>query len=659
MQIENNQEKKQKQFATEIIPKIHSQNLNFCWGIGNELFLFGGSTSAFYCPKKQRKEINSQENNIYILSWDTTNNESISKFLSQTHSIFVKLQMKQNQLSNTDTLEASQGYRIALQNLKQNLIKQLDESNEDFQLNLDLANSVNPKAFKDEIESEAKLVDIMERVFHLCENFFLLHSKYPSFSFVRWFQLNFTDQLEIESIDTESIKWNKICRSIIHGKFENAINLLAKFPPNQTIQNTQKILQEFPELKYQTHLTIYRKQFQNWRKKCDKIYNSNEEIKQNPNLSAIYKILLGDENEINQRTDSWIERFASKLLFIYPNLEIQSFGSKAKECFTEKEKKERINDLDQIYLDILSLNTSRALLRIYSQIGNTWLSAHLSDLLFHIDSIQKDVLPTLGTDIREFFVLEFCQTLLSNPSRMPILVDYLISCQKMGKMLLSEIVQRQNIDDEFIYKKLLNICQNNQLDLEYKTICQIYGMKSFSSHKFPSGINALLEAEKIEIVNSGINRFFKKIVSEEIPLYQIQLVIESLESDKQNQTSKKVLFLKHYKELCEYFQENQMDKAGRLILEIMKKEIAPKMFWLTLIWDAIVIMEEEEKKIEQEQFQKNSIFNHDSIMFFLTKVKEITSSHQANEYTQYISKDQLQVIRFNLIRALPIRIGLK
>jgi len=314
-----------------------------------------------------------------------------------------------------------------------------------------------------------------------------------------------------------------------------------------------------------------------------------------------------------------------------------------------KEKKYKKTLTDNILLVIVNKDPHTIIRDIGANIG-FWCSAHLTDLLYHCNMLEKEMLP-FGTDVREYFLLSYGSSLQSTYGMWQITAQYYKYCPKLGRRYLEELIDHESVDTEKKAMKLVAFCERSGLDDSSKDVCRRFAMRKMQEGCYGSCVYWLVRAKDYaklaDITDKLLDNFYQKGISEDIENAVNHLGFDAAIDPKQEKSPniliEKFAFMKLYKQLTSCWEQRNYNQAASTIVELLMSKQTPRKFWLSLLIEAVPILE-----------AKEIYFNNKETLQLMNCLEQICISHRKKEYldARGISEEQIQVIRLALARNL-------
>lgn len=276
-------------------------------------------------------------------------------------------------------------------------------------------------------------------------------------------------------------------------------------------------------------------------------------------------------------------------------------------------------------------------------LSNWWFVAHLTDLLDHCKLLQSHNL-YFGSNMREFLLLEYASGLFAHPSLWQLGVDYFDYCPKLGRVSLELHIERIPLNTEQKALKVLRICEQRQMTEQVRSICKILAMKAVRNNRLGSALSWSIRAKDAAFATLVSDRFLRDYC--ERGCFSDLDLIDNL--GPAMMLSDRLTFLGKYREFHRMYGEKRFADAASLLLSLMTSRIAPRSFWMTLLTDALPLLE-----------QKQVIFSAEQTYELMRCLEDLTSRrpvHGESDIQQLQDEDiettKVEMLRLALARNL-------
>uniref|UniRef100_A0A8C6LXB5 Nuclear pore complex protein Nup85 n=1 Tax=Nothobranchius furzeri TaxID=105023 RepID=A0A8C6LXB5_NOTFU len=282
--------------------------------------------------------------------------------------------------------------------------------------------------------------------------------------------------------------------------------------------------------------------------------------------------------------------------------------------------------LDSILLAAFEFDIHQVIKDCSIALNNWWFVAHLTDLLDHCKLLQSHNLH-FGSNLREFLLLEYASGLFTHHSLWQCAVDYFDHCPEFGRVYLELQIERVPLDTERKALKVLRICEERQMSEQVRSICKIMAMRAVRNNRLGSALSWSIRAKDAAFATLISERFLQDYCAK--GTFSDLDLIDNLGSTML--LSDRLTFLGKYREFHKLYGEKCFSDAAKLLLSLMTAKIAPQSFWMTLLTDALPLLE-----------QKEVIFSAEQTYELMYCLEELTSS--------LITEEDVEVTKVEMLR---------
>ncbi|XP_068192136.1 nuclear pore complex protein Nup85 [Antennarius striatus] len=602
--------------ATTNIPAVGAgKHLGFSWGPGDILLYethykdsgFSGASGSG-CPIIH--EVRKDED-IY--------SPILRKLFNESHHIFVGLQTIGDDVPSKNKkpqfVSISKNYRSVIRACMEELL-QVAVSTKVAEVAMHHGNQVS-------------ILLAIELIWNLCEVLFIDAAPAGSLllHLLDWVRLHKADVdekakqvLQIESPAEHRDYWDVVVSYVMQGRLEEARQMLVKQATLQPAARSMyklmdSLLSKMPFYNpggTQT-LTEFDVKWRHWHEEVDRCLQDNS-FASNKHLEIICKILVGDEDTLLEHKEllsTWYHFLVTRLLFCHPTVKPIELHYYAQSCMTMFLDSRSVPEpLDSILLGAFEFDIHQVIKDCSIALNNWWFVAHLTDLLDHCKLLQSHNLH-FGSNLREFLLLEYASGLFTHHSLWQLAVDYFDHCPEFGRVYLELQIERVPLETEHKALKVLRICEQRQMSEQVRSICKIMAMRALRNNRLGSALSWSIRAKDAAFATLISERFLQD--------YCIRGTFSDLDLiDNLGPAmllSDRLTFLGKYREFHRLYGEKRFGDAAKLLLSLMTAKIAPRSFWMTLMTDALPLLEQKEVIFSAEQTHE--------LMFCL---EELTSS---------------------------------
>uniref|UniRef100_A0A8C5TXN8 Nuclear pore complex protein Nup85 n=1 Tax=Malurus cyaneus samueli TaxID=2593467 RepID=A0A8C5TXN8_9PASS len=540
--------------VTVVPGAVPRRQLCFAWGPAEVLVcetLFGRAGTGEGAPSTSRVFVVRRDQDIYI--------QTLRKLFNESHGIFMGLQRSEEELAGksrkAQLVQVSKNYRSVIRACMEDMHQ--------------AAISTRDPALQGQYSTQVSILSAMELIWNLCEILFVEAAAAGPLL------LRLLDWVRLHVCDVDSM-----VREVLSSENPSKHKLFWNLGNTQTLTEL--------ELKWQ-----------HWHEECQR-YLQDGTFASNPHMESICKILLGDEDAILEKKElmtTWYHFLVTRLLYSHPTvkpMELRFYAQSSMDLFLGGESSPE--PLDMILMAAFEFEMHQVIKECSIVLSNWWFVAHLTDLLDHCKLLQSHNL-YFGSNMREFLLLEYASGLFSHHSLWQLGVDYFDHCPQYGRVYLELHIERIPLSTEQKALKVLRICEQRQMHEQVRSICKIMAMKALRNNRLGSALSWSIRAKDAAFATLISDRFLKDYC--ERGCFSDLDLIDNLGPSML--LSDRLTFLGKYREFHRLYGEKRFPEAARLLLTLMTAHIAPCSFWMTLLTDALPLLEQKEVIFSAEQ----------------------------------------------------------
>ncbi|KAJ3600754.1 hypothetical protein NHX12_031729 [Muraenolepis orangiensis] len=541
----------------------------------------------------------------------------LRKLFNESHHIFVGLQTIREDLPNknkkTQFVSISKNYRSVIRACMEEL-QQGAVLTQDAELATQYGNQVS-------------ILLAIELIWNLCEVLFIDNAPGGTLllHLLDWVRLHKADVdekaqevLQSESPTEHHGYWDVVLSYVLQGRMDEARQMLLKWsalkPAARSMyKQMDNLLHKMPVYNPGGNktLTEFDVKWRQWHEEVDHCLQDNS-FASDPNLELICKILVGDEDALLEQKDllsTWYHFLVTRMLFSQPTVKPTELHYYAQSCLAMFDSGAP-EPLDSILLAAFEFDIHQVIKDCSIALNNWWFVAHLTDLLDHCKLLQSHNLH-FGSNLREFLLLEYASGLFTHHSLWQLAVDYFDYCPEFGRVYLEQQIEHVPLDTERKALKVLRICEQRQMSEQVRSICKIMAKRALRNNRLGSALSWSIRAKDAAFATLISERFLQDYCAR--GTFSDLDLIDNL--GPAMLLSDRLTFLGKYREFHKLYGENCFADAATLLLSLMTAKIAPRSFWMTLLMDALPLLE-----------QKEVIFSADQTHELIFCLEDLTSS---------------------------------
>ncbi|XP_040845625.1 nuclear pore complex protein Nup85 isoform X2 [Ochotona curzoniae] len=580
-----------------LIPGVNSQKKQMCfdWGPG-ELLVCETSYN-----RKEKLELVASCPFVYIIRKDVdVYSEFLRKLFNESHGIFVGLQRIEEELTGKSRkiqlVRVSKNYRSVIRACMEEMHQ--------------CAVAAKDPASSHKFSSQVGILSVMELIWNLCEILFIEVA--PAGPLL----LLLLDWVRLHVCEVDTL----------------SADVLGSENPSKH--------QGFWRLPGNTQtLTELELKWQHWHEECER-HLQDGTFASSPHLESLCKIMLGDEAALLEQKEllsNWYHFLVTRLLYSNPTvkpIELHFYAQSSLDLFLGGESSPE--PLDNILMAAFEFDIHQVIKECSIAFSNWWFVAHLTDLLDHCQLLQSHNL-YFGSNMREFLLLEYASGLFAHHSLWQLGVDYFDHCPELGRVSLELHIERIPLNTEQKALKVLRVCEQRQMTEQVRSICKILAMKAVRNNRLGSALSWSIRAKDAAFATLVSDRFLRDYC--ERGCFSDLDLIDNL--GPAMMLSDRLTFLGKYREFHRLYGEKRFMEAASLLLSLMTSQIAPRSFWMTLLTDALPLLE-----------QKQVIFSAEQTYELMRCLEDLTLGRPAcgEPDAQRLEDDDIETTKVEMLR---------
>ncbi|KAM8784854.1 nuclear pore complex protein Nup85 isoform 1-T1 [Rhynchonycteris naso] len=625
-----------------LIPGVNSKKMQMCfdWGPG-EMLLCETSFN-----KKGTLETVPGCPFIYIIRKDVDiYSKILRKLFNESHGIFVGLQRIEEELTGksrkAQLVRVSKNYRSVIRACMEEMHQ--------------VAIAAKDPLCGRQFSIQVSILSAMELIWNLCEILFievapagllLLH-------LLDWVRLHMcevdtvlADVLGSENPSKHEFFWNLVTILVLQGRLDEARQMLSKEADASPTSAGMclilgDLMRTMPVLSpgnLQT-LTELELKWQHWHEECER-HLQDGTFASSPHLESLCKIMLGDDTALLEQKEllsNWYHFLVTRLLYSHPTvrpIDLHFYAQSSLDLFLGGESSPE--PLDNILMAAFEFDIHQVIKECSIALSNWWFVAHLTDLLDHCKLLQSHNL-YFGSNMREFLLLEYASGLFAHHSMWQLGVDYFDYCSELGRVSLELYIERIPLTTEQKALKVLRICEQRQMTEQVRSICKILAMKAVRNNRLGSALSWSIRAKDAAFATLVSDRFLRDYCDR--GCFSDLDLIDNL--GPAMMLSDRLTFLGKYREFHRLYGDKRFVDAASLLLSLMTSQIAPRSFWMTLLTDALPLLE-----------QKQVIFSAEQTYELLRCLEDLTSGRPVHGEldAQPLQDDDIEITKVEILR---------
>nr|XP_018915410.1 PREDICTED: nuclear pore complex protein Nup85 [Bemisia tabaci] len=442
--------------------------------------------------------------------------------------------------------------------------------------------------------------------------------------------------------------WNTIIGLILQGNMEHSRALLRL----HSLADTEPFLQAHKFLRSRPVYSVYGGlslgeftiRWKTWQSTVQSEIHSGTFSSQK-HLLTIMKIVIGDESiteVIRKYCSTWYQYMVALLLYTDPTVKSYDLSYHAQQCINAYGGQERLKLLDVLILALLESDLQQVIQKLQFTSDSGWAVSHLSNLLYLCGRISFDKNYSKDSDsiqrLDERLLLDYGTLLLSHHSLWQIGVTYLDHCPSEGRARLELCLSALPIDNEARAKRIIQIAQEREMADVVASICKVLGMRSLKQNRLGNALVWAFRSQDSAFATHLADLFLQRYNKDGV--FQSSDILDHLGSAML--ICDRLTFLGKYCEFHQHYRNNQLKEAAILLTELLVSKLSPKYFWLTLLTDALPLLDSE----------LEPILSYSDTCQFLYCLEELISERLDSPTSQYSSQfeEKVKLIRLALAK---------
>jgi nuclear pore complex protein Nup85 len=157
----------------------------------------------------------------------------------------------------------------------------------------------------------------------------------------------------------------------------------------------------------------------------------------------------------------------------------------------------------------------------------------------------------------------------------------------IGRSVLGLLIDRVPLTSEKKAHKVLHLCQRFKLKEQAKCVCRVLAVRFIKAGRMGAALEWAVGAKDTRLICHIAERYMTDY--QNAGRMRDLRVLRTLDQDMFLSTD--LTFLGRYCEFVTLFEQERFTEAGSLLVELLSAEVVPKKFWLTLLTDALPLLD--------------------------------------------------------------------
>ncbi|KAF2361424.1 Nucleoporin Nup85-like [Trinorchestia longiramus] len=410
--------------------------------------------------------------------------------------------------------------------------------------------------------------------------------------------------------------WQIIYELVCQGRLSDARQLLHQHPHSHSdaFIAMEEILRKMPT--YQAYSGVSEGEFlvrwQHWQGECVMRLQVGEFAAWG-HLKKLAEILSGNaasilsvttlSNDVGGRSGgSWVPHLLASLLFTQPNITLHRLHDAATRAVAEC--RANLSDLDNILLTAMQGDSLQVIRWCQKTLDNLWLSAHLTDLLYHAVTSQQSTYPLL-TAMRESVLQDYALELADHPSLWQVGLVYLDYCGPSGlrdaSPLTSMLLERVPLTSDAKAHKVISMAEQRNLDDVVRGVCRVMGRRAANEGRLAAAIWWAVRAKDAPFTSHTAHQVLHRYLSSG-EFQSSALLLDHL--GPAMLLSDTLTFLGKYREFHSLYLRGDHKRAADLLVTLIASKLAPQYFWPVLLLDVLPLLQQADDAPDSEEGQE-------------------------------------------------------
>ncbi|KAF6209845.1 hypothetical protein GE061_015597 [Apolygus lucorum] len=477
-------------------------------------------------------------------------------------------------------------------------------------------------------ENWVGVLDNIDHIWHVCE---LLHLDVIPGDIVlskllEWTRLHSSDyDLMVSEVITHSHTrgadirypnyWDMVIGSLIEGRFEacRALLRLHSEAESNALCEAEMLLRTIPLYSVYSGISVpeFTARWRGWKSTVRAKIDSGL-FTSRPQLLKVMTLIGGEEplyELLKPHCSTWYQMMTASLLLTEQTAKIHDLSYHAGQCIAHYGDPSSLKLLDHTLLALLDSNISAAIKKLQLTSDGGWCAVHLTNLLSLTGILSTP--QGKGVDF-EAMVLEYGQLLMSSQSFWQVGLTYLEHCRTSGLEVMRVSLMELPLSSEDVALRIVSAAKDYGLDDVVKSVCKIMGHQKLERENLAGALTWALLSNDSEMAGNIADKFLRSYARgcSEVEI-GCASVLENL--GQSTLISPRLTFLAKYCEFHSLYENGGVKEAAELLVRLLESKVSPKYFWLTLLSDALPLLEH----------SNPPLLSHDDTMIILACLEEL------------------------------------
>lgn len=462
---------------------------------------------------------------------------------------------------------------------------------------------LNASKSEDGDSLEAK--DMLSKIhvlWHLCEILYIdiLAPGFLVDQLLVWIRYQYPDitvdahaMMLTKSVHNHPDYWTLLMKFVARGEVKMASNLLKlhpQFESNENFYLIQTLMDKMPQFTRDSIKYEFFAKWQAWNVQCKSHFKKN--VFTSPEERIILGLLCGDFLTFSSNKhlfESWYHLMVAFLHFADPliaEMDVPSLAHQSLTTFLDIRSEHQATSFDRALLSAFSYDLMAVVQESCSFQDNWWFLTHFLDLLYHGGILNTNEIEE-PKKLKEFFLLDYADSLMGDSELWSCAVDYFAFCPELGLESLRLHLQRIPLDSEETAFKIIAYSEQYHFDDVTRIVSLVIANKALAKNDLGQAITWSARSKSPVLASHIADIYLKHFVEKhEFPDEEALKSLGNLML-----TSDRLTFLAKYYEFVELKKQGSLQEAGVQLESLIASKIAPSFFILTLLMDAIPLLD--------------------------------------------------------------------
>lgn len=385
--------------------------------------------------------------------------------------------------------------------------------------------------------------------------------------------------------------WNVVIGFVLRGEPENARSFLKLSPDRKRDEYLAlfELLEQMPVYTTEQVSYDFDMRWQKWNSECNEIlrvgyFDSHQQLK------TIVRLLAGEQgafDELRGRGYKWFQLMIAQLLYQDPLIKENHLIDYAQAAYKKYDTSDACSTVDSVLLAAFGYDLMEVLRQAcYFRLDNWWFVSHFVDLLYQGNQMENHQVEN-QEKLREFLLLDYADSLIYQGSLWQVAVVYYDACRESGKYRLQLSLERLSFDNERKAIKIIDVAEKRGLTSVVKSIARILSAKWLHQQKVSQALLWAIRSEDARLCTHLADMFLDHYANH--GAFPDTDLLSALGPSML--ISERLTFLAKYYEFHKLKKEGSLIEAGELLVSLIASHISPKTFLMTLLMDALPLLE--------------------------------------------------------------------